>query len=54
MECNGQSIVEPQLLKDHITYYYKQLFGSVEVANMHLDLEMWPSSQQIHQLDNEW
>lgn len=40
LESNGQSIVEPHLLKEHITEYYKQLCDRAEVANMHLDLEM--------------
>jgi hypothetical protein len=54
LEVNGQEITDPQCLKAHITYYYKQLFGSAEVADMHLDLDLWPASHQIQQADNEF
>jgi hypothetical protein len=39
-------------LKDHITNYYKQLFGRAEVADMHLDPDLWHVNQQIQQADN--
>lgn len=54
LENNGQSLVEPQILREHITDYYKQLFGRVEVADMHLDPGIWPISQQISLEENEW
>jgi hypothetical protein len=29
------------------------LFGSVEVADMHLDADLWPTNQQLQETDNE-
>jgi len=37
LEVDGLEITNPMTLRDHITDYYKQLFGKAEVANMHLD-----------------
>lgn len=54
LEVDGQEIVDPHCLKVHITDYYKQLFRSAEVADMHLDLDLWPTNQQIQQADNEF
>ena len=54
LEVNGQEVVEPDSLKDHITEYYKRLFGSEDVADMHLDRDLWPSYQQIQQEENEF
>lgn len=45
LEIEGQEEVDPVHLKDHITDYYKQLFGKVEVADMHLDPDLWPANQ---------
>lgn len=53
LEVENQEIVDPQLLRAHVTEYYKQLFGNAEVADMHLDLEVWPTDQRIQQVDNE-
>lgn len=39
LECDGQNLVDPHLLRDHITDYYKQLFGSVELADMTWNME---------------
>ena len=47
LEVNGQEVVEPHSLRAHITDYYKRLFGSEEVPNMHLDKDLWLSYQQI-------
>jgi len=54
LEVDGQETVDPQCLRTHITDYYKMLFGSVEVADMHLDADLWPTSQQIQETDNEF
>ena len=43
LEVNGQEVVEPDSLRDHITEYYKRLFGSEDVADMYLDMDLWPS-----------
>ena len=40
LEVNGQEVVEPDSLRDHITEYYKKLFGSEEVADMHLERDL--------------
>lgn len=40
LEVDNQEVIDPQHLRDHVTKYYKQLFGSAEVADMHLDLEL--------------
>ena len=53
LEIDGQEEIEPNLLKSHITEYYKTLFGRAEVAQMHLDPDIWPAHQQIQQVDNE-
>jgi len=54
LEVDGQETVDPQSLRSHITDYYKSLFGSEKVADMHLEANLCPSSQQIHQEDNEF
>jgi len=54
LEVNGQEVVEPHSLRAHITDYYKRLFGSEDVADMHLDRDLWPSYQQIQQEENEF
>jgi len=54
LEVNGQEVVEPGSLRDHIMEYYKKLFESEEVADMHLDRDLWPSYQQIQQEENEF
>ena len=54
LEVNGQEVVEPGSLRDHITDYYKRLFGSEDVADMHFDRDLWPSYQQIQQEENEF
>ena len=41
LAVKGQEVVEAQCLKEHITSYYKQLFGDAEVASMHLDQDLW-------------
>jgi hypothetical protein len=53
LEIDGQEEVDPVRLKDHITDYYKQLFGKVEAADMRLDPNLWPANQQIQHVDNE-
>lgn len=53
LEYEGQCLIEPQLLREHITDYYKQLFGSVELADIHLEPDMWPTAQQLSQQDRE-
>jgi hypothetical protein len=54
LEVEGQDVIEPQSLRSHVTEYYKKLFGSEDVADMHLDLDLWPSSQQIQQDENDF
>lgn len=41
LAMKGQEVVEAQFLKEHITSYYKQLFGDADVADMHLDQDLW-------------
>jgi len=43
LEVNSQEVVEPGNLRDHIMDYYKRLFGSEDVADMYLDMDLWPS-----------
>jgi hypothetical protein len=43
LEVGGQEIMDPQCLEDHIIDYYKHLFGSAKVVDMHLDLDLWPN-----------
>lgn len=52
LEIDGHEEVDPDCLKDHITNYYKQLFGRTEVADMRLDPDLWPANQQIQHADN--
>ena len=52
LEVDGLEITNPVTLRDHITDYYKQLFGKAEVANMHLDPNLWPAHQQVSVEDN--
>ena len=40
LEVNVQEMVEPEELKAHITDYYKCLFGSRELADMHLVMDL--------------
>lgn len=54
LEVDGEEVVDPQSLRAHIIDYYKSLFGSEEVADMHLDVNMWLPSQQIQPEDNEF
>jgi hypothetical protein len=54
LEVDGQEVVDPKILKDHVTNYYKQLFGSVKVVDMHLDAGLWPAHRQVQQADNEF
>lgn len=42
LECDEQILDDPIILKEHITEYYKQLFGKVDLADMHLEHDMWP------------
>lgn len=53
LESDGQEIIDTQQLKEHVTNYYKQLFGSAETANMHLDQNFWSSSQRLDQANND-
>jgi hypothetical protein len=52
LEIDGREEVDQHCLKDHITNYYKQLFGKAEVADMQLDPDLWPVNQQVQQADN--
>jgi hypothetical protein len=38
LEVEGQEVMEPQSLRSHITEYYMKLFGSEDVAVMHLEM----------------
>jgi hypothetical protein len=42
LKIDGQEEIDPNCLKDHITDYYKQLFGRAKVAQMPLDPDLWP------------
>jgi hypothetical protein len=54
LEKDDQTISDPQLLKEHVTDYYKQLFGRVELADIHLEEDMWSPDQRITQQENDW
>ena len=54
LEIDGEEIVEDTILKTHITECYKQLFGSEDVADMHLDAHLWPRELRVQQADNEF
>jgi len=47
LKVDGQEVLEPQSSRLHITEYYKKLFGSEDVADMHLEMDVWSSNQQI-------
>jgi hypothetical protein len=50
LKVDNQELVDPQCLKGHVTNYYKQLFGSAEVEDMLLDLELWPGDLKSNTL----
>jgi hypothetical protein len=54
LEVDDQPMVDPHELREHVTSYYKQLFGSAEVANMQLDPDLWSDDQKISLEDNEF
>ena len=54
LEVEGQEVIDPTCLKNHITSYYKHLFGKATTADMHLELDMWPADQQILPSENEF
>jgi hypothetical protein len=53
LEIDVVEVTDQKALSDHISDYYKQLFGKAEVANIHLDTDFWPEQQQLQQSDNE-
>jgi len=54
LEHNDQILESTLELKEHITEYYKQLFGQSETAEIHLEPDMWSSGQQLSHEENEW
>ena len=54
LEVEGQEVIDPTYLKNHITNYYKQLFDKATTVDMHLELDMWPADQQILPSENEF
>lgn len=53
LEIEGQEEVDLVRLKYHITIYYKKLFGKAQVADMHLDPDLWHADQRLTIEDNE-
>lgn len=39
-------------LREHVTEYYKKLFGHEEVADIHLAGDMWLADKQVSAEDN--
>lgn len=52
LECEGAEITGAKELKQHITEYYKMLFGREEVANIQLDENTWDVHQKISEKEN--
>ena len=53
LEQGDQMLNTPKQLKKHITDYYKSLFGKVEMADIHLEADMWPAEQRSSHVENE-
>lgn len=47
-------ITDSQKHIEHVTEYYKDLFGKADTVDIHLEHNMWPVDQQVQQEDNEW
>lgn len=54
LEVDGVEVSDINDLREDVTTYYKNLFGKAEVADMHLDPNLWPANQQIQQDENEF
>lgn len=54
LENEGESITDSNMLKEHVTEFYKKLFGEAQTADIHLEDTMWTSEQQISQEENDW
>ena len=54
LEQNDQMFETPEQLKIHITNYYKNMFGRVELPDIHLEPDMWPVEQRLSAEENEW
>jgi hypothetical protein len=48
------TIVDPKQLREHVTEYYKSLFGRAETVDIHLVANMWNLEHQTSQDENEW
>lgn len=53
LEDNGEMITEMEALKEHITNYYKRLFGSERQTSIRLQEDLWVSSSKITTEENE-
>ena len=53
MEDEGVSFSEQAELREHITQYYKKLFGKEEIADIHLNCGIWSNQQKITPEEND-
>lgn len=53
METEQGDITEQQDIMDHVTQYYKGLFGPVEPRQIFLGAQFWEGSRQVKQEDKE-
>ena len=44
----------PEQLKIHITEYYKNVFGKVELAHIHLEPDVWSVDRRVSSVKNDW
>ena len=47
LEHGDVNIVDPKQLREHVTEFYKSLFGRAETADIHQEANMWTTEQQI-------
>jgi len=48
LEQNDQILDTPEQLKEHITDYYKNMFGRAELADIHLEPDMWADDPRLY------
>ena len=53
LEDEGVSFSEQAELREHITQYYKKLFGKEEIADIHLNCGIWSNQQKITPEEND-
>ena len=53
LEKDGATLTENAELREHITQYYKKLFGKKETADIHLNSGVWTRQQLITPEENE-